>query len=77
MNFSHFTIVLFTIALLIFLPLNTVGDLQSNSSNQIEFNSTMGSESQENLDKCFEVVSTVVKKAGDVSIFVIYYHSIE
>lgn len=27
----------------------------------------MGSESEENLDKCFEVVSAVVQKAGDVN----------
>lgn len=31
-----------------------------------QFNVAMGSES-ENLDKCFEVVSDVVQKAGDVS----------
>lgn len=31
-------------------------------------NLKMGSES-ENLDRCFEVVSAVVEKAGDVNIF--------
>ena len=67
MYFSQFSLVLFTIVLLNYSPQSTFGELQSNSSNLSEFNSTMGSEAAENLDKCFEVVSAVVQKAGDVN----------
>lgn len=43
----------------------TCKQFQSNL-NQTQYE--MGSES-EDLDKCFDVVSTVVQKAGDVSVF--------
>lgn len=66
----EFTLVLLTILFTIFYPQRVFSDFQSNSSNLIQFNSTMGSETEENLDKCFEVVSDVVQKAGDVN----YHH---
>lgn len=67
MHFCHISLVSLAILVLIILPQKIFSDLQSNSSNFSEFNSTMSSDQAENLDKCFDVVSDIVQKAGDVN----------